>query len=41
MKSMLESMKDIEIADNSVTIISRMKQADLAAMEALADEMLK
>ena len=41
MKSMLESMKDIEIADNSVTIISRMKQTDLAAMEALADEMLK
>jgi hypothetical protein len=38
---MLAQMKDVEIAEPMVTILSRMKQADRAALEALADAMLK
>ncbi|MBO5796347.1 MAG: FprA family A-type flavoprotein [Bacteroides sp.] len=41
MTGMLEQMKDIEIVQPMVTIRSRMKQADIPALEALADEMLK
>ncbi len=41
MIGMLEQMKDIEIVQPMVTIRSRMKQADIPALEALADEMLK
>ncbi|MBQ8867286.1 MAG: FprA family A-type flavoprotein [Bacteroidaceae bacterium] len=40
MTAMLEQMKGIEIVGPTVTIRSRMKQADLPAMEALADAML-
>ena len=41
MRGMLEQMKDVEIAEPTVTILSRMKQSDRAALEALADAMLK
>ena len=41
MTGLLEQMKDIEIVQPMVTIRSRMKQADIPALEALADEMLK
>ena len=41
MRSMLETMKDVEIVEPVVTIRSRMKQADIPALEALADELLK
>ena len=41
MKGMLEQMKDIDIVEPVVTIRSRMKQADLPAIEALADAILK
>ena len=40
MSGMLEQMKDIEIVQPMVTIRSRMKQADIPALEALADEIL-
>ena len=41
MTGMLEQMKDIEIVQPMVTIRSRMKQADIPALEALAEAMLK
>ena len=41
MRDMLAQMKDVDIAEPMVTIMSRMKQADRAALEALADAMLK
>ena len=40
MKGMLEQMKDIEIVEPMVTIRSRMKSADIASFEALADAIL-
>ena len=40
MRSMLETMKDIEIVEPMVTIRTRMKSADVAALEALADAIL-
>ena len=40
MKEMVSSMKDIELAGQVVTIHSRMKQEDIPALEALADELL-
>ena len=40
MKTMLETMKSIEIVAPTLTIISRMKQSDLPALEALADSLL-
>ncbi|MGN0162462.1 MAG: FprA family A-type flavoprotein [Candidatus Ornithomonoglobus sp.] len=40
MKGMLESMKDITICENTVTIKSAMKEADKPKLEALADELL-
>ena len=41
MRSMLEQMKEVEIVEPMVTILSRMKQSDRAALEALADAILK
>ena len=41
MTGMLEQMKDVEIVEPMVTILSRMKQSDRAALEALADAILK
>ena len=41
MKEMLESMKDVELAGDLVTIRSRMKESDLPALEALADAILQ
>ena len=41
MRSMLETMKDVEIVEPVVTIRSRMKQEDMPALEALADALLK
>ena len=41
MRDMLAQMKDVEIAEPMVTILSRMKQGDRVALEALADAMLK
>ena len=38
--SVLEGMKSIRLCENTVTIKSAMKSADLPAMEALADELL-
>lgn len=40
MRSMVEQMKDMEIVDPLVTIRSRMKQADILALETLADAIL-
>ena len=40
MKGMLEQMKDIEIVEPMVTIRSRMKSADIASLESLADAIL-
>ena len=40
MRSMLEMMKDVEIVEPVVTIRSRMKKADIPALEALADALL-
>ena len=41
MRGILEQMKDVEIVEPMVTILSRMKQSDRAALEALADAILK
>ena len=40
MRSMLETMKDVQIVEPVVTIRSRMKKADIPALEALADALL-
>ncbi len=40
MREKFESMKNITLCDNVVTIKSKMKESDLAQMEALADEIL-
>ena len=40
MKSMLETMKEIEIVEPMVTIRSTLKQGDIPALEALADAIL-
>lgn len=40
MKAALEKMKGIRLCDTVVTIRSAQKESDLAAMEALADELL-
>ena len=40
MRSMFEDMKEIEIVEPMVTIRTRMKQEDIAALEALADAIL-
>ena len=40
MRAMLEGMKEIEIVEPVVTIRSRMKESDLAAMEQLASSLL-
>ena len=40
MKGMLETMKEVEIVEPVVTIRSRMKPADLPALQALADAIL-
>ena len=40
MKEMFEKMKDIEIVEPMITIRSRMKQADIPAMETLAENIL-
>ena len=41
MRSMIEALKDCEIVDPMVTIRSRMKSADEAQLEQLADSLLK
>lgn len=40
MKSMLDGMKNLTVCENTVTILSTMKEKDVAAMEQLADELL-
>ena len=40
MKAVLEGLKNITICDEMVSIKSTMKDADVEAMERLADEML-
>ena len=40
MREKFESMKNITLCDNVVTIKSKMKESDVASMEALADEIL-
>ena len=40
MKAILDTMKDLTICDTVVSIKSTMKDADVASMEALADELL-
>ena len=40
MKGILETMKDITIAEPVVTIKSTLKQSDIPALEELADAML-
>lgn len=41
MKSILETMKDITVCDNTVTIKSAMKDSDIPNLEKLADELIK
>ena len=41
MRGMLEQMKQVEIVEPVVTILSRMKQSDIPQLEALADALLK
>lgn len=41
MEALLQSMKNISICENKVTIKSVMKQADIDALSSLADEILK
>ena len=41
MKAILDTMRDLTICDTVVSIKSTMKDADVAAMNALADELLK
>lgn len=41
MKAILDTMKDLTVCDTVVSIKSTMKDADVAAMNALADELLK
>ena len=41
MKEMLGAMKEIEVVEPVVTIRSRMRREDFAAMDALADAILK
>ncbi|MDE6110333.1 MAG: FprA family A-type flavoprotein [Eubacterium sp.] len=41
MSAVLEPMKNVSICENKVTIKSTMKDADVEALEALADEILK
>lgn len=41
LKAILDTMKDLTICDTVVSIKSTMKDADVAAMNALADELLK
>jgi hypothetical protein len=41
MRAALEGMKEIEIVEPVVTIRSRMKESDLAAMQQMACELLK
>jgi hypothetical protein len=40
MRSMIEALKDCEIVEPMVTIRSRMKSADEAQLEQLADSLL-
>jgi flavorubredoxin len=40
MRAMLESMKEIDIVEPVVTIRSRMKESDIAAMELMAETVL-
>ena len=40
MREAFEKMKNMTLCDNMVTIKSTMKEADVAQMEALADELL-
>ena len=40
MKSMLDGMKNLTVCENTVTVLSTMKEKDVAAMEQLADELL-
>ena len=41
MKDMLAQMKDISVAETAVTLRGVLKESDEAALEALAEEMLK
>ena len=41
MKQMLEEMKDITLKGTTVTLRGVMKEADIPALEALADDILK
>lgn len=41
MKASLEGMKNITVCENTVTVKSAFKDADIPALEALADELLK
>ena len=41
MRAEFEKMKNITFAQNSVTIRTRLKESDMPAMEALADEISK
>lgn len=40
MKGMLESMKNITVCENTVTVKSAFRESDIPALEALADELL-
>ena len=40
MRQMLEGMKEIDIVEPIVTIVSRMKEADKPKLEALADSLI-
>ena len=40
MRSIIDKFKDVTVAENVVTIMSRMKPSDIPALEALADQVL-
>lgn len=40
MRTMLEGMKELKIAERTVTIKSALKESDIAQLEALAEELL-
>lgn len=41
MRAIIDKFKDVTVVDSQVTIMSRMKPSDMAALEALADKMLE
>jgi hypothetical protein len=41
MRAIIDRFKDVEVVEPMVTILSRLKPSDMAALETLADAILK